>query len=543
MGQLFRSFWLPALPSAQLGLRDGTPVRLKILGENLLAFRDSSGKVGIVEPNCPHRGAPLYLGRNEDCGLRCLYHGWKFDVHGKCIDMPNIADSGKARQHVSIRSYRTREAGGVIWIYMGPAGEIPQPPHFEWLDLSAKRRHVSVWLQESNWLRGLEGEMDPSHVSFLHSSEQRSVSAHRIISITERSPEVFVRNTPYGIMCIARRDAGEQGYYWRISKWLAPSYSMIPSAAGLLNGRMWVPIDDSHSYCWHYAYRLDRDISDAELAQLESGLGFPPQSVLQRFALNNGDCIDTWVPVRNRRNGYLADRALQSAGDFTGIKGANDQDRAVQEEIECAGARVFEHLVDSDQAIIAVRKYLRGLTQGILAGNRPRAAVHGEWYRTRPLDLLSPLDDVDELLSSVRASMEPDAEKTVAEEVVTPAVGAEVRTLMENIEKAIVEANLPLLDSVYCERFSLVHGTGVRNSKEAWLQSVLKDKGKYVSRVLEAADVELHGDVALASGRITVRKQDTELREYSFEFVRVFRQVSGAWRMLSHRTTSECSIP
>jgi len=188
---------------------------------------------------------------------------------------------------------------------MGPAGEIPQPPHFEWLDLSAKRRHVSVWLQESNWLRGLEGEMDPSHVSFLHSSEQRSVSAHRIISITERSPEVFVRNTPYGIMCIARRDAGEQGYYWRISKWLAPSYSMIPSAAGLLNGRMWVPIDDSHSYCWHYAYRLDRDISDAELAQLESGLGFPPQSVLQRFALNNGDCIDTWVPVRNRRNGYL----------------------------------------------------------------------------------------------------------------------------------------------------------------------------------------------------------------------------------------------
>src|SRR5262249_5839105 len=156
MGQAFRRFWLPALPASQVATPGGVPVRLRLLGENLVAFRDTNNRVGIVTPRCAHRGASLFLGRNEDGGLRCIYHGWKYDIHGKCLEIPNLPSDQKLRDEVRITAYPAREAGGVIWVYMGPPSEMPELPRFEWMRVPESHRTATVWLQETNWLQGME---------------------------------------------------------------------------------------------------------------------------------------------------------------------------------------------------------------------------------------------------------------------------------------------------------------------------------------------------------------------------------------------------
>lgn len=178
IGNLFRRFWLPALLSKEIE-PDATPVRLRILSEDLLAFRDTKGRAGVIHAYCRHRLAPLYYGRNEDCGLRCVYHGWKFDVNGKCVDIPNVQppdNFAELKERASIKSYPTHEAGGIVWVYMGPAEHRPPFPAMEWTQLPADRVHVSRWLHRSNWHLAMEGELDTSHISFLHSSNDPDYS-------------------------------------------------------------------------------------------------------------------------------------------------------------------------------------------------------------------------------------------------------------------------------------------------------------------------------------------------------------------------------
>ena len=127
MGELFRRFWLPALTTTEIPDRNGPPVRVRLLGEDLLAFRDSDGRVGIIGAHCPHRRAPLFFGRNEESGIRCAYHGWKFDVEGTCVDMPNEPPERQFKQRITQLAYPTREQGGVIWVFMGPAAVMPAP--------------------------------------------------------------------------------------------------------------------------------------------------------------------------------------------------------------------------------------------------------------------------------------------------------------------------------------------------------------------------------------------------------------------------------
>src|SRR5919202_6261410 len=157
MGELLRRFWLPALLSDELPDNDGDPIRTRTLGEDLVAFRDSNGKVGIVDAYCPHRRAPLFFGRNEESGLRCVYHGWKFDVDGQCVDMPNEPPESSFASKVHIRSYPCVERGGVVWTYMGKPDERPELPEWEWASLPAAQRHLSMRVQFCNWLQALEG--------------------------------------------------------------------------------------------------------------------------------------------------------------------------------------------------------------------------------------------------------------------------------------------------------------------------------------------------------------------------------------------------
>jgi len=173
MGRVMREYWLPALLSSELPGTDSDPLRVRMLGEELIAFRDTNGQVGLVGANCPHRGASLFFGRNEECGLRCVYHGWKFDVTGQCVDMPSEPAESNFKAKIKATAYPCRERGGIIWTYMGPLAEPPDLPELEWNLVPAEHRQISKRVQECNWLQALEGGIDSSHSYFLHSTIER----------------------------------------------------------------------------------------------------------------------------------------------------------------------------------------------------------------------------------------------------------------------------------------------------------------------------------------------------------------------------------
>ena len=183
MGALMRCYWLPALLAEELPAPDCPPVRVRLLGEDLVGFRDSEGRVGLLGAHCPHRGASLYFGRNEECGLRCVYHGWKFDVTGQCVDMPSEPPESSFKQKVRPTAYPCVEKGGVIWTYMGPPAEQPPLVDLEWIRAPAGHCHVSKTYQECNYLQGIEGGVDTAHSSFLHRMMDPSARAGRV---TER---------------------------------------------------------------------------------------------------------------------------------------------------------------------------------------------------------------------------------------------------------------------------------------------------------------------------------------------------------------------
>ena len=170
MGDLYRRFWLPVLVADELPEPDCVPVRLTVLGEKLVAFKDSNGRIGILDERCPHRLATLFWGRNEEAGLRCVYHGWKFDVEGQCVDIPNAPEGESFKEKVqAFAAYPAVERGGLVWCYMGPRDVMPETPDFELNDVPATHRYISKMFIGGNWMQGMEGDIDSSHVSFLHS--------------------------------------------------------------------------------------------------------------------------------------------------------------------------------------------------------------------------------------------------------------------------------------------------------------------------------------------------------------------------------------
>ena len=219
MGELLRRFWIPALMQSELPEPDGAPVRVRLLGENLVAFRDSDGACGLVAENCPHRGASLFFGRNEERGLRCVYHGWKFNATGTCEDMPNEPRDSNFRQKVRVTAYPCVERGGLVWTYMGPTDLTPEVPDLEWARVPSANRYLSKCRQECNWVQALEGGLDSSHISFLHSRLDRTTMAAPAGSVLaeqfggkDAAPRFAVRDTEYGYLYGARRDALNDAY-------------------------------------------------------------------------------------------------------------------------------------------------------------------------------------------------------------------------------------------------------------------------------------------------------------------------------------------
>ncbi len=413
MGELFRRYWLPCVLSSELPA-DGPPLRLRLLGEDLVAFRDSNGEVGVLEAYCPHRRALLFWGRNEECGLRCVYHGWKFDVRGRCVDMPSEPASSNFKSKVQAKAYPTRERAGLVWVYMGPGELEPDFPQYEWTLVPEGQRVVRKWFQDSNWLQSLEGDIDTAHVSFLHRwfnletapPTPQFVSGYRRLVALDTAPRLTVHETQYGFVYGGRRTIGPDQYYWRLTHWLAPSGSQIPGSSSR-SARVLVPIDDYTTFSFSIFYNTERPLTDDERQSRGSRVVPAP------IELRDGYVIDGWVSERNRDNDYLIDRELQRTSNFSGIaSGPVDEDRAMTETMGPIVDRSKEHLGTSDVAIIAARRRLLRMLRELEQGIEPYGPHHGEIFAVRSLDLISPEAEFETLLAQYAGDLRIEAELT-----------------------------------------------------------------------------------------------------------------------------------
>ena len=386
MGELFRRFWLPVLLSQELPDPDGPPVRVKVLDEDLVAFRDTDGRVGLLDPRCPHRGANLFFGRNEACGLRCAYHGWKFDVDGRCVDMPTMAPESRFRERVRTGAYPTREWGDFVWAYLGPSALTPALPELEFARLPAAHRFVSKKLQQCNWAQACEGALDTAHFSFLHMpvwSADDAVDAAVSRSSVDRQRTRWMRDDPrpefevvghdVGFVAGAARTADGDARYWRIAQFMLPNHALTPNAfpGENIHGQTWVPITDEAAWVFCYTWNPDRPLTEEERRAYRAGRTVHAE-VDARF-----------VPLRNRDNDYLIDRDAQKRRTFTGIQGVSEQDAMIQDSQGWIADRTREHLGPTDAAIIEFRRLLLRGARDLRAGVEPAAARDGAGYRLR----------------------------------------------------------------------------------------------------------------------------------------------------------------
>ena len=354
MGELFRRYWLPALLSEELPEPDGPPVRLQLLSERLITFRDSSGRLGAIDEFCAHRGVSLWFGRNEEDGLRCPYHGWKYDVTGQCTEVPSEPVESGYCQRIKLKSYPLVERGGVIWIYMGPPELQPPLPEWEFATVPASHSFMSKRLQECNWLQALEGGIDSSHVSFLHRGALNRDPLFKgargnQYNLGDLAPVFDVAQADGGLFIGARRNAEDNQYYWRITPWIMPSFTMVPPRGDHpVHGHFWVPIDDHHNWAWSFDYHPNRPLTDEERQAMKDGHGIHVRYV-----------PGTYIPLQNRGNDYLMDRAAQKAGiTYSGIEGIAMQDASLQESMGPIQDRTRENLVGTDNGIIMARQRL-----------------------------------------------------------------------------------------------------------------------------------------------------------------------------------------
>ena len=367
MGRLMRRFWIPAMTLAEVPAADEPPVRLRLLGEGLVVFRDSEGRVGVLDEHCPHRGASLFFGRNEEAGIRCVYHGWKFGVDGECLDMPTEPAGSPMRCKVHARAYPAREAGGVLWVFLGEAYDAPPLPGFEWLGLPASHVYVSRWEQDCNYAQAMEGELDSAHVGFLHRLVDRTDDDKQALTgryfQDDTAPLWKIVPTPGGFMaCNGRRV--EDGRYWRLNQFLLPFFTMIPPhPADARLVRMWVPMTDERCWVLCATFRPDRPLSEKEVTAWRNGENSHRRVI-----------AGTTRPTERLDNDYLIDRAAQKTISFTGIHGIRTQDAMVAESAGPIADRTREHLGSSDRAVVAMRRTLIDAAVALSSRGEPPAA-------------------------------------------------------------------------------------------------------------------------------------------------------------------------
>jgi phthalate 4,5-dioxygenase oxygenase subunit len=360
MGQMMRHHWVPACMSEELVESDGDPVRVRLFGEDLVAFRDTDGKIGLIKEYCPHRRASLFYGRNEESGLRCLYHGWKMDVAGNVVDMPSEPQGSKLCEKIKHPAYPAREAAGFIWVYMGDPEKIPEfePPAFAG-GPNPKISIVKIRIP-CNWAQVLEGAIDSAHSSTLHSSDIRPARVERAGMTsefmtrpsTDKSPRLQAQETGYGMRYAAIRrpihNAASHDYV-RISVYIAPFTVLIPPNSQYSLLQLTAPIDDANTMFYFIAWSDD-----------VTGCTGIDQDTWRKFcgAQVGVDLDKDYNKIYNRSNDYGQDRKAMKSGDFTGIRGIPNQDIVMWETMGQIADRSDDRLGASDLAIVQFRRLM-----------------------------------------------------------------------------------------------------------------------------------------------------------------------------------------
>ena len=384
MGNLFRCYWLPALLSEELPEPDCPPVRVQLLSERLVAFRDTENRLGLIDEFCAHRGVSLWFGRNEENGLRCAYHGWKYDVTGQCIEVPSEPSERNFCQKIKLKAYPLVEKGGILWAYLGDPEKKPPMPEFEVCTVPAGQRFISKRVQECNWLQALEGGIDSSHVSFLHSFNLNTDplfkgAAGNKYNMADKRPIFEVVDNPGGLFIAARRNAEDGQYYWRITPWVMPSFTMVPPRGNYpVHGHFWIPIDDLHCWTWSFDYLAARELSQAERRSMEQGSGVHCKYV-----------PGTYIPLANKHNDYLMDREAQKGGlTFSGVEGIAIQDSSLQESMGPICDRSKERLLQTDKGIVYARRKLLQALEAMQETSELPPGVDPETHKVRSASVL-----------------------------------------------------------------------------------------------------------------------------------------------------------
>ncbi|MFZ9298609.1 MAG: Rieske 2Fe-2S domain-containing protein [Hylemonella sp.] len=359
MGNFMRQYWIPAGRSSELKA-DGDPIRLMLLGEKLIAFRDSAGRVGVMDHRCPHRCASLFLGRNEEGGIRCIYHGWKFDVTGRCVDMPSVPPEQDFKDKVHARAYRTAERAGVFWVYMGDRPQAPPLPDVEATLMPEDAVDVSFMRRDCNWIQALEGDIDTSHFGFLHVGhlDPDNVPQGHPLEFTsdERAPAYEVSDAPWGTMYGAYRKVRNDRLYWRFANYMFPFWTQTPQGefSNNIQARAWVPLDDTHTQMLFIRRRTEVPGTALPLKDGKPLGGSRPRPGM----LPNGTgWLDRWRLEANADNDWLIDRQAQRSKQiYSGIDNIQLQDQAVCESMGAITDHGFEHLGPGDLMIARTRR-------------------------------------------------------------------------------------------------------------------------------------------------------------------------------------------
>jgi len=393
MGEMMRQYWMPVIYDWELE-PDGQPQRVRVLGEDLLAWRNTSGKPAFTQERCPHRGAGFFFGRNEEDGLRCAYHGWKFDVGGNCVDMPNEPPSSNFKNKLKITSYKAADFGGIVWVYMGVDQEnAPDVPQFEWgLVPEEQRGHTHKFIEKCNWMQLLEGELDSTHVYFLHGRLNKEDSPKYGLYHPGQTAKFHIINKDYGMMYGAQREE-EGSEYWRVAHFLYPIYGMFPAVnEGIVPLSIYMPIDDEHTLHFGLRWHPNKALEGSrrprfELPEEPGVLGGPgPMKPEQK-----GKFYANWWPEVNSETDFHMDLGAKKTKSFTGIPGVRQQDAALEWSMGAIMDRTKEHLGTADAAIIKTRRKLIAAAREFAEiGTPPPGSQNPEWYTVRSCEAVLP---------------------------------------------------------------------------------------------------------------------------------------------------------
>jgi phthalate 4,5-dioxygenase len=392
MGELFRHYWIPALLSEEIAEPDGPPVRVRLLGEDLVAFRNTEGRVGLLGEHCAHRGTSLYYGRNEECGLRCIYHGWKYDSDGKVLETPAEPPGSRMKEKVRHKAYPCKETSGVVFTYMGPAEKMPAFPQHEWLNVPSEHVTVNKFYVECNYLQSLEGDCDPAHLPFLHLGSYRLAENEEAINRGPLSgreldhqrivPAAYeTEETPFGLRSVITRKIDDRRNNVRVSTFVMPFIGCVP-VGKMVNGKLdgflvvyQTPSDDLRTTRYNFRFKRSQPLSQEELSH-------DTQQIAADYSL-----------IANKNNDYLVDRAKQRSATYSGIPGFRAQDACVTESMGRITERTKEHLGFSDQYVIALRRYLLKTARSVQQGSEPPGiATGGNNGELNCIDVTVPLE-------------------------------------------------------------------------------------------------------------------------------------------------------